>query len=89
MFGIENVFTFVLNFFFFCIWIGNESEDHVPPNLVRILQSGRVESGTRVAIENLQTPLILEAKCDIYYVHKIVHKMAPRHAIHRPQSCPK
>ena len=44
MFGIENVFTFVL-IFFFLIWIGNESEDRVPPYLVRIRQSGRVGSG--------------------------------------------
>ena len=35
-----------LIFFFFCIWIGNESEERVPPNLVRIRQSGRVRSGT-------------------------------------------
>ena len=48
MFGIENVFTFVLNFF--CIWIGNESEDHVPPDLVRIRQSGRVGYGAAIGI---------------------------------------
>ena len=50
MFGIENVFTFVLNFF--CIWIGNESEDYVPLYLVRIRQSGRV--GYEATIEILQ-----------------------------------
>ena len=56
MFGIENVFTFVLNFFFFCIWIGNESKDHVSPYLVRIHQLGRVESGTGRPIGFLQNP---------------------------------
>ena len=48
MFGIENVFTFVLNFFFFRIWIGNESEDRVSPDIVWICQSGRVWVGYRV-----------------------------------------
>ena len=48
MFGIENIFTFVLNFFFFfCIWIGNESEDRVPLDLVRIHQSGQVQGDDR------------------------------------------
>ena len=51
MFGIENVFTFVLNFF--CIWIGNESEDRVPPNLLRILQSGLVGNGPAIGILHL------------------------------------
>ena len=42
MFGIENVFIFVLFFilFYFCIWIGNESEDRIPLDLVQIRQSG-------------------------------------------------
>ena len=48
-FGIENVFTFVLNFFF-CIWIGNESEYRVPANLVQIRQSGRVGYGAAIRI---------------------------------------
>ena len=47
MFGIENVLTFVLKFFF-CIWIGNESENRVPPDLVRIFQSSQV--GYKAAI---------------------------------------
>ena len=29
------------------------------------------------------TPLILEAKCDIHYAHKTVHKTVPRQAINR------
>ena len=47
MFGIKNVFTFVLNFFF-CIWIGNESEHRVPLVLVRIHQSGQVGYGAAI-----------------------------------------
>ena len=39
---------------------------------------------TKHAIQNqATTPLILEAKCDIYYAHKTVHKMTPRQAINR------
>ena len=53
MFGIESVFTFVLIFFFFFgIWIGNESEDRVSPYLVRIRQSG--QGGYGAAIKFLQ-----------------------------------
>ena len=52
MFGIENVFTFVL-IFFFCIWIGNESEVHVPQDLVRIRQSGQVGYGATIGILHL------------------------------------
>ena len=47
MFGIENVFTFVLIFFFFFyIWIGNESA--ISTDLVRIHQWGQV--GCRATI---------------------------------------
>ena len=55
MFGIENIFTFVLNFFF-CIWIGNESEDRVSPDLVRICKL--VQVVYRAAISILQQGLI-------------------------------
>ena len=41
-----------IDFFFFGIWIGNESEDLVPPDLVRIRQSSRV--GYEAAIGFLQ-----------------------------------
>ena len=49
---------------------------------------------TKHVIQNqATTPLILEAKCDKYYAHKIVRKTAPRQAtkptIHRLQSCSK
>ena len=55
MFGIENVFKFVLNFFFFfCIWIGNESEDRVPLDPVRIRQSGWVRYGAAIEILHQQ-----------------------------------
>ena len=40
-------------FFFFNIWIGNESEDRIPADLVRICQLGWV--GYRAAIGILQT----------------------------------
>ena len=54
MFGIENVFAFVLNFFFFfCIWIRNESEDRVPTNLVQIRQSDQVRY--RAAFGSIQS----------------------------------
>ena len=46
-FGIENVFTFVL-IFFFCIWIGNESEDRISLDVVRIRQSGPVGYGATI-----------------------------------------
>ena len=52
MFGIENVFTFILNFFF-CIWIGNESEDCVPAYL--LIGLGRVRGGDRVLTRNVAT----------------------------------
>ena len=53
MFGIENIFTFVLIFFFFCIWIGNESEDRIFPDLVLIRQSGRVGYGATIGFLHL------------------------------------
>ena len=34
--------------FFFCIGIGNESEDDVSPDLVRILQSDQVRYGATI-----------------------------------------
>ena len=46
-FGIENVFTFI-DFSF--IWIRNESENRVPPDLVRICQLGRVRYKAAIGI---------------------------------------
>ena len=66
MFGIENVFTFVLNFFFFfCIWIGNESEDRVAPYLVRIRQSGQVGYGATIGILQLN---LSKMHCGIVWI---------------------
>ena len=42
------MYSHLYGIFFFCIWIGNESEDHFSPDLVRIRQSGRVGYGVTI-----------------------------------------
>ena len=39
-----------IDFFFFCIWIGNESEDRISPYLVQIHQSSRVRYRATIGI---------------------------------------
>ena len=60
MFGIENVFTFALIFFF--IWIGNESEDCVSPDLVQIRQSSRVGYEVEIGFLHLCSTLSMMAR---------------------------